>query len=305
MQSTRLAALAAAIALCPVAGCGGDDPPAAGGRDTVTVHAENGAVRIDGRPKRIVSISPTATENLFAVGAGKQVVAVDEFSKYPPGAPRTKLSYINPSAEAISEYSPDLVVVALESNQVVPSLERLKIPVLVHRPARDLAEAYSQIETLGLATGHRGQARRVVTGMKARVAEILMRLGSKPRGLSVYHELDPHYYSASSESFVGRIYELVGLRNIADRATKGGEFPKLSAEYVVRENPDLIVLADTICCGQSLASLEKRPGLHDVAAVRNGNVLAVPDDIASHWGPRIVDFLDRVASEVEAVRGAS
>jgi ABC-type Fe3+-hydroxamate transport system substrate-binding protein len=305
MRSTRLAALAAAVALCSVAGCGGDDPPATSGGDAVTVRAENGAVRIDGRPKRIVSISPTATENLFAVGAGKQVVAVDEFSKYPQSAPRTKLSYINPSAEAISAYDPDLVVIALESNKVVPSLERLEIPVLVHRPARDLAEAYSQIETLGVATGHRDKARGVVNRMKARVAEIVRRLGSKPRGLSVYHELDPHYFSASSDTFIGRIYKLVGLRNIADRATKGGEFPKLSAEYVVRANPDLIVLADTICCGQSLASLEKRPGLRDVAAVRNGNVLGVPDDLASHWGPRIVDFLDRVARQVEAVRGSS
>jgi iron complex transport system substrate-binding protein len=291
MHCARLAAVAVALALVPAAGCGG------GGGEPKPTNA-------DDRPARIVSISATATEDLFAIGAGGEVVAVDEFSKYPPSAPRTKLSYISPSAEAISAYDPDLVVLALESNKVVPALGRLKIPVIVHKPAGDLGEAYSQIETLGLATGHREQAKRVVSRMKARVAEILKRLGSKPRGLSVYHELDPHYFSASSETFIGRIYKLVGLRNVADGATKGGEFPKLSAEYVVRENPDLIVLADTVCCGQSLASLQKRPGLRDVAAVRNRNVLAVPDDLASHWGPRIVDFLDRVATEVEAVRGA-
>jgi iron complex transport system substrate-binding protein len=283
--STRLAALAAALALSCTAGCGGDDPERPG--------------RSKAPPKRIVSISATATETLFAVGAGEQVVAVDEFSKYPPEAPRTKLSYINPNAEAIAAYKPDLVVLSLESNKVVPALRRLKIRVLVHRPARTLRDAYSQIRRLGTATGHRERAAQVVARMKERVAAILERLGSKPRGLSVYHELDPHYYSATSKTFIGRMYELVGLRNIADRAEGAGEFPKLSAEYVVDANPDLIVLADTVCCGQNLASLRKRPGLREVDAVREGHVVAIPDDLASHWGPRIVEFLDRVAHAVE------
>jgi iron complex transport system substrate-binding protein len=289
MHPTRLAALAAALALSWTAGCGGDEPePAASSKAS---------------PKRIVSISATATENLFAVGAGRQVVAVDEFSKYPPEAPRTKLSYINPNAEAIAAYRPDLVLLSLESNKVVPALRRLKIRVLVHRPARRLADAYSQIRQIGAATGHREQAARVVARMKERVAAILERLGSTPRGLSVYHELDPHYYSATSKTFIGRIYELVGLRNIADKADKAGEFPKLSAEYVVDANPDLIVLADTTCCGQNLDALRKRPGLREVDAVREGHVLAVPDDLASHWGPRIVEFLDMVARAVERLRG--
>lgn len=287
MRPTRLAALAAALVLFSAGGCSDDPPQPAKAPD---------------RPERIVSISATATENLFAIGAGKQVVAVDEFSKYPPGAPRTKLSYIDPSAEAIAQYRPDLVVMSLESNEVVPALKRLKIPVLVHRPARDLEEAYGQIEELGRVTGHRSQARRVVSRMKERIAATLDRLGSKPRGLTVYHELDPHYFSATSKTFIGRIYELVGLRNIADRAEKGGEFPKLSAEYVVEADPDLIVLADTICCGQDLPSLRERPGLRGVTAVRQGNVLPVADDLASHWGPRIADFLDMVAREVERVR---
>ena len=291
MRSNRLAALAAALALCLAAGCGGDDEPQATGRP-------------DNSPKRIVSISPTATEDLFAVGAGEQVVAVDEFSKYPPGAPRTKLSYIDPSAEAIAAHDPDLVVMSQESSKVVPALRRLKIRVLVKPPARDLEEAYAQIEAIGAATGHRAGARRVVAQMKRRVAAIVARLGSKPRGLSVYHELDPSYYSATSRTFIGRIYELLGLRNIADRAGTAGEFPKLSAEYVVEANPDLIVLADTICCGQDLAALRKRPGLRDVTAVREGNVLEVSDDLASHWGPRVVDFLDRVAREVERLRAS-
>jgi iron complex transport system substrate-binding protein len=288
MHATRLAALAAALALSCTAGCGGDDREPAGSSKAP--------------PKRIVSISATATEDLFAVGAGEQVVAVDRFSKYPPEAPRTGLSYINPNAEAIAAYRPDLVVLSLESNKVAPALRRLKMRVLVQRPARTLAEAYSQIRQIGTATGHREQAGRVVARMKQRIAAILERLGSKPRGLSVYHELDPHYYSATSKTFIGRIYQLVGLSNVADGASRAGEYPKLSAEYVVDANPDLIVLADTICCGQNLASLRERPGLREVDAVRDGHVLAVSDDLASRWGPRTVEFLDLVARAVERVR---
>lgn len=301
MPSQRLAALAAAVALCLVTGCGEDDPQSSE-PGSITVEAENGTVEIQKRPERVVSISATATEDLFAVGAGDQVVAVDEFSKYPASAPRTKLSYINPNAEAIAEYRPDLVVMSLESDKVAPALERLKIPVLVYRPANDLEEAYRQIELLGRATGHDEQAGEVVAEMKARVEEILDRLSDSPREFTVYHELDPTYFSATSKTFIGRIYQLLGLRNIADEAAKGSEYPQLSAEYVVESDPDLVVLADTICCGQDAAALAKRPGMSEVAAVRNEDVVAVPDDLASHWGPRIVDFMERVTREVEEMR---
>jgi iron complex transport system substrate-binding protein len=284
MRPKRLAALAAAIALFPAAACGGDDDEP----------------RADpGRPDRIVSISATATEDLFAVGAGDQVVAVDEFSTHPPEAPRTKLSYIDPNAEAISAHRPDLVVLATESDKVVPALKRLHIPVLSLPPARSLREAYAQILRIGRVTGHAREARQVVARMKQRVDAIVRRAGRRQRELSVYHELSPDYFSATSKSFIGSVYRLLGLRNIADEAEGAGEFPKLSAEYVVQANPDLIVLADTVCCKQRLATLRKRPGLREVDAVRDGHVVEVPDDLASHWGPRIVDFLDRVARALE------
>jgi ABC-type Fe3+-hydroxamate transport system substrate-binding protein len=303
MRTKWLAALVAAGALCTYSGCGYDDDPQPGRTaGTVTVEAENGAVEIEQPPKRIVSISAAATEDLFAVGAGDQVVAVDEFSTYPPSAPRTKLSYTNPNAEAIAKYRPDLVVMSLESDKVAPALERLKIPVLVYRPANDIEEAYRQIEQLGLATGHSDEARSVVDGMKKRVREIVERLRGPSREITVYHELDPTYFSATSKTFIGRIYRLLGLRNIADEAEKGGEYPQLSAEYVVKSDPDLIVLADTVCCGQDAAAVAKRPGMKGVSAVRNGDVLPVADDLASRWGPRVVDFMELVAGQVEEMR---
>ena len=285
MRSTKLAAPVAAVVLCVVTGCGGgDNNPSS-------------------KPDRIVSVSATGTEDLYAIGAGSQVVAVDDYSTYPKQAPRTKLSGYTPNAEAIAAYKPDLVVTADDTNHVVEALRKLGIQVLVDPPAQNLDAAYAQLEQLGRATGHDDEARRVVTRMRARIAAITRSLPKRARPLSVYHELGGNYYSATSATFVGSVYRLAGLRNVADKAKKAAPYPKLSAEYVVSANPDLVVLADTVCCKQSKATIAKRPGFAKMAAVRRNAVLAVPDDLASHWGPRIVDFLDLVARQVREMGG--
>jgi iron complex transport system substrate-binding protein len=305
MGLTRLAAGIGATLVLAATGCGSSQETEKKTADfPVTVNAANGSVRIPKAPARIVSISATATENLFAVGAGAQVRAVDDYSTYPAVAPRTKLSAYTPNAEAIAGYRPDLVVVAGDSNHVVASLQKLGVPVLVDPPAKDLHDAYAQIEQLGAATGHRERARSVVERMRTRVAAITKRSVTAGSPLSVYHELDNTFFSATSKTFIGRVYSMLGLRNIADKAARGGPYPKLSGEYVIKSDPDLIVLADTICCGQKAKSVRKRAGFAGVAAVRKGNVLAVPDDLASHWGPRIVDFLALVAKRVDAMRAA-
>jgi iron complex transport system substrate-binding protein len=306
MGQKRLAALAGAALVMAASGCGASSagvPKAAG--FPVSVRAANGKVRVRARPTRIVSISATATEDLFAIGAGAQVKAVDDYSTYPPRAPRTKLSGYTPNPEAIAGYRPDLVVVADDTNHVVESLNKLGIPVLVDPPAPGLAQAYGQLEQLGAATGHAARAHAVVARMRRRIAAIARSARTGGRPLSVYHELDNTYYSATSRTFIGRIYRLLGLRNIADAATKGGPYPKLSGEYIVKANPDLIVLADTRCCGQSAARVRRRTGFARIAAVRDRDVLAVPDDLASHWGPRIADFLALVAKRVDAMRAGS
>ncbi|HEX6714235.1 MAG TPA: ABC transporter substrate-binding protein, partial [Thermoleophilaceae bacterium] len=282
MGTTKLAAVIGAGLALAAAGCGSttDKEKKTTAAFPVTVNADNGSVRIAKRPTRIVSISATATEDLFAVGAGPQVKAVDDYSTYPAHAPRTKLSGYQPNPEAIAGYRPDLVVVADNTNHVVESLEKLGVPVLVNPPANDLAGAYAQLEQLGAATGHRERARSIVARMRSRVAAIAKQVADVGTPLSVYHELDGTFYSATSRTFIGRVYKLLGLRNIADRAAKGGPYPKLSGEYVVKSNPDLIVLADTVCCAQEPATVRKRPGFARIAAVRQGNVLPVADDLA-------------------------
>jgi cobalamin transport system substrate-binding protein len=251
-------------------------------------------------PDRIVSLSPTATEDLFAVGAGKQVVAVDNQSNFPASAPRTKLSGYTPNAEAVAAYRPDLVIVSFDANHIVESLGKLKIRVLVEPTAPTLTVAYEQLEALGKVTGHAAGSAAVVARMKRQIAAIVASMPRSRPAITVYHELEPDLYSVTSRTFIGRIYTMLGLKDIADKADKTGSgYPQLSQEYVVAADPQLIVLADTICCGQSAAKLGKRSGWSNIAAVQDGGVLAVDDDVASRWGPRIVDFVREVAAKVK------
>jgi iron complex transport system substrate-binding protein len=246
-------------------------------------------------PQRIISLSPTATESLFAIGAGRQVIAVDEQSDYPKRAPRTTLSGYTPNVEAIAGYRPDLVVIQGDAGGVREGLRRLGIRVLLQPTAKDLKAAYAQIRQLGVVTGHRAAATRLVTRMKRQIATIVKR-SKRPR-LSVYHELTPDYYSATSRTFIGRIYKLFGLQNIADAAdSTGSGYPKLSGEYIIASDPSLIVLADTRCCGQSAATVAARPGWAGLTAVRTRAVIGIDDSLASRWGPRVVNYVRAVGN---------
>jgi iron complex transport system substrate-binding protein len=254
-------------------------------------------------PHRIVSLSPTATETLFAIGAGKQVIAVDDQSDYPKQAPHTSLSSFNPNVEAIAGYRPDLVVVYYDPNGLAATLRKLGIRVLVQDAPKNLDGAYAQMLALGRITGHRAEANRLVASTKARIRRLVSKGAPRARGLTVYHELGPDLYSATSSTFIGRVYSLFGLKNIADAADAGGTgYPKLSPEYVVSQSPDIVVLADIRCCAQTPRTVAARPGWSRVAAVRTGTIVRIDDSIASRWGPRIVDFVRAVAAALAHLR---
>jgi len=307
---TILMAFALALSLAACGSYGGPDPVATG--DTggspseeapafpVTVGGTNGSVTIERQPERIVSLSPTATEDLFAIGAGDQVIAVDDQSDFPAVAPTTELSGFEPNVEAIAGYEPDLVVFATEPGDLGASLEALGITALQLDAAPTLAVAFDQIEQLGLATGHAPEAETLVADLQAAVDELVA--GADPSsGLSFYFELDDTFYSVTSKTFVGQLFELLGLRNIADAAGKGsGGYPQLSAEYIIEADPDLIFLADTECCGQTPETVAERPGWDGIAAVADGGVVPLDEDVAQRWGPRVVDLLEEIAAAAEA-----
>ena len=298
-------ALAFALAACS------DDPAVAGGPTggsatastgptheaafPVTVTGTNGDVTIDARPERIVSLSPTATEDLFAIGAGAQVIAVDDQSNYPADAPTTDLSGFEPNVEAIVGYRPDLVVYATEPGDLGSSLDGLGITALQLDAAPDLDAAFDQIDQLGAATGHQDEAAALVEQMRSDI-QGLVDASDPATGTTFYYELDDTFYSVTSRTFIGKLFGLLGLQNIADAVGRGsGGYPQLSAEYIIESNPDLIFLADTKCCGQSAQTVAERPGWAGLSAVSGGGVVPLDDDVAQRWGPRVVELLRQIS----------
>jgi iron complex transport system substrate-binding protein len=268
----------------------------------VTVEAANGEVMVPETPTRIVSLAPTATEMLFAIGAGEQVVAVDDFSNYPEGVPTTDLSGFEPNIEAIASYDPELVVVSDDINDVVAALTAIDIPVVHNPAATTLDDTYAQIELLGQATGHPDESSALVASMREEIDQLVSAVPEAPEAFTYYHELDGSYFTVTSATFIGQLYDLAGLDNIADEA-EGADtgYPQLSAEYIVEADPDLIFLADTRCCGESLETVGSRPGWDVLTAVANGNVVELDDDIASRWGPRVVDHLAIIVEEAQGL----
>jgi iron complex transport system substrate-binding protein len=259
-----------------------------------------GGITLAQRPERIVSLSPTGTEVLFAIGAGAQVVAVDDQSTYPEQAPRTDLSGFKPNAEAIAAKSPDLVVVSDDLDKIVDSLTKLKIPVLFAPAAKVLDDSYEQISQLGALTGHAAEATELRDRMRGEIDKIVKGVPARSTPLSYYYELDPTLYSLTSNTFVGSLLKLLGLTSIADAGAKQ-DYPQLSPEALVKADPDLIFLADGKCCQQNAATVKARTGWSGITAVRSGQIVAIDDDIASRWGPRVVDLLRSVADAVAKV----
>lgn len=256
-------------------------------------------VTLTQQPKRIVSLSPSATESLYAIGAGDQVTAVDSNSNYPPEAPRTELSALEADAASVGAHDPDLVIAPEDATDLAEGLRAVDVPVLLTPAPDDLDEVYDEIKALGKASGNTSQAQRVVDGMRGEIADIVRTTPKAPEELSYFHEVSPDYYTTTSRSFIGNIYAKFGLRNTADDAQ--GEFPQLSEEQIVRADPDLIFLADGECCQTSPESVGQRPGWSTISAVREDNVVALDEDVSGRWGPRVVDLVRQIS---EGVAGA-
>jgi len=254
-----------------------------------------------GMPTRIISLSPSATEILFGIGAGSQVVAVDDNSDYPSNAPFSKLSSFTPNVEAIAAYHPDLVVLQSSATNAVTiqsDLQKLKIKVFVEVTPNNISEAYAEFIALGKATGHPSRATALVASMKSQIAEIIAR-ARKKTPLTFFHELDNTLYSADSSTFIGQIYNDFNLANIADAANAGG-YPQLSAEAVIKSNPKMIFLDDGPY-GESAATVAARPGWSAISAVKNKHVVVLPLDIPDRWGPRMVDFYRFIAQSIAKI----
>lgn len=265
----------------------------------LTVNSGGVTTTIAERPTAIVSLSPTATEMLFAIGAGPQVVAVDEYSYYPDDAPVTDLSGFTPNLEAIVAYEPDLVVVSDDIDGIAAALEGVDIPTLVLPGATRVQDAYDQVRLLGDATGMLAEAETLASEMESEIAALVAGVEVSSEPLTYYHELGSDgggsFYSVTSSTFIGEVFGTFGLENIADPADSDGfGYPTLSVEFIIDADPDLIFF--TNCCGDTPETIAARPGWDSIAAVETGAMHELDDDLSSRWGPRIVEFFRLVAA---------
>lgn len=254
-------------------------------------------------PSRIVSLSPTHTEMLFALGAGDAVVAVDEFSNHPPeaGAVASSLSGFEPNVEAIAAYEPDLVVIGGDFTGLTDQLAAIDIPVWSGEAPGDLDGVYAQIVELGERVGRAEAGEELASEMRSQIDGLVASAPMLEEPLTYYHELDDTYYSVSATSFIGQVYARFGLVNITEAGGVDSDYPQLSAEFIVESGPDVIFLACTVYCGTTSESVASRPGWDQIPAVIHGDVVALEDDVVSRWGPRLVDFVELVAGAVAEV----
>jgi iron complex transport system substrate-binding protein len=258
--------------------------------------------KLTAKPVRIISLSPSATEILFALNADSQVLAVDDNSNFPARVPTSELSSFTPNVEAIAALNPDLVVLqinATNAKTVRDALTKIEIPVFVEPAAKNVNDTYKEIRLIGKVIDKEKAAKKLINEMKSRIKKVLIKNKSKSK-LTFFHELDNTLYTATSTTFIGSVYKDFGLINIADAASGADSsgYPQLSAEYLIKSNPDLIFLADAQY-GESIDSLKARPGWSAISAVKNNRVIALPADIPSRWGPRIVDFYELIGKSIK------
>ena len=296
-RTTRRVLIGSLVAITSVlAACGSDKTESSVSVETETQTAN----QVNGdAPQRIVSLSPTHTEILYALGAGDQVVAVDSMSNYPAESASvlTDISAYEPNVEAISALEPDLVVIGDDFSGLAEQLSMIGIESWVSPAPMTLDEAYEQIIDLGKVVGHADEAQSLTQKMQDDISGIVDAVEISATPISYYHELDDTYYSVTGNTFIGSIYELFGMRNIADATEGDSDYPQLSAEFIVSQDPNVIFLAD-VNLGVTAETVAARPGWSGLSAVVSGNIVAIDDDIASRWGPRLVEYVQAVADGV-------
>jgi iron complex transport system substrate-binding protein len=257
-------------------------------------------IKLDSPAQRVVSLAPSNTEILFAIGAGSQVVGRDEFSDYPEEAKSIDSvggSMGEYSAEAILALKPDLVLAAEINNaELVKQLEDLGLTVYYLSNPKTLEEMYQNLEIVAQLTGHEKEAETLIEALKARVKVVddkIAPLNSRP---SVFYEIDasdPNKpYTYGPNTFGDLLIARAGGHNIG--GALADPYPQMSLEQVVADDPSIIILGDS-AWGVSAESVKARPGWDAIQAVQNGQIYSFDDNLISRPGPRLVDGLEQLA----------
>jgi iron complex transport system substrate-binding protein len=257
-------------------------------------------VTLSALPQRVVSLAPSNTEILFAVGAGDQVVGVTQYCNYPLEAQNREqiggFSAKTISVEKIVALEPDLVLAAGAIHQpVIEALEQLDVPVYALDP-NTLDDVYTGIELVGRMTGHEEEAAQTVEEMKGSVAAVTEQVATIPQEdrLTVYWEVfDEPRMTAGPGTFTGQLIELAGGVNIF--ADVSEEYPQISDEVVIGRNPAVIMGPETMGDKLTIETVAQRPGWDQVDAVQNRCIYLFDGDMVSRSGPRLAQVLEVMA----------
>lgn len=251
-------------------------------------------VTLETEPDRIVSLAPSHTEILYALGLGDKVVGVTEYCNYPPeAAEKTKVGAFDAiDLEQVVGLEPDLVLATtMHMAEAVPALQELGITVFVIDP-QTVSHVLRAISAIGHITGEDEAAEALVSDMQARVDAVRDTIDGATRP-TVFWELGAELFTAGPGSFIDDLIRMAGGENVASDADT--PWPQMSVEAILLANPDVIVLADHNY-GQTAEMVAERPGWGDLRAVQEGSIVEITnDDIVSRPGPRIVDGLEFLA----------
>jgi iron complex transport system substrate-binding protein len=304
MFKARLRAPAIAIAAIVFASVLASPAQAAATKYPLTVKFGGYTTKIAKKPTKIISLSPSATEILYAIGAGSQILAVDNLSNYPTNAPVSEISAFEPNVEAILAKKPDLVLLSIDSTkapQIRNALVKLGIPVLMEKAPATLKDVYAENTLLARVTDRQAGGVKLNASMSKSIKDTLAK-AKKSSKIRIFHELDDTYFSATSNTFIGKVYKSFGVVNIADAAAGADNsgYPQLSAEYLLKSDPQVIFLADAQY-GVTAESVSKRAGWSQISAVKNKKIVELPADVPSRWGPRLVDFYKLIGASLAKV----
>jgi iron complex transport system substrate-binding protein len=246
-------------------------------------------------PSRIISFSPGATEILFAIGAGDQVIAADQFSDFPAEtADLEQVSYSAPDPERSLGLDPDLVIMATNQQESVEQFRGLGLVVLFNLEPDSVEGVLENISLLGKVTGHDEEAAALVDEMESRIEAVETALADVESGPRVFYELSDGLYTAAPQTFIGGYLSLLKASNVAAGAES--PFPQLTVEALIEANPEVILLADAAFLDGGPESVSARSGWDAIDAVINGRLYPVDPDIGNRPGPRIVDAIEQVAA---------
>jgi len=298
--STRVFVILVALSLL-LAACAPKASPAESTPEPIVVTDATGAeIRLSGPAQKIISLAPSNTEILFAIGAGKQVIAREDFSNFPPEAaelPSVGGNMGELNMEEIVRLQPDLILASpLTAPEVVQSLKEITPAVFVLPNPTNLDELYANLLTAGTLTGRSTEARQLVEDLSARAKAVLDKVSGVTEKPKVFYELDStdpaKPWTAGPGTFVDMLISQAGGQNIG--ASLSGEWAQISQEELIVQNPDIILLGDA-AYGVTPEQVASRPGWSELAAVKANRVFAFNDDLASRPGPRLIDGLEEMA----------